>query len=344
MDKRQYILKHINEHGEIKSAHLVERFNMSRQAAYALLKRMCDEGLLAKTGATKSSSYQLKNKKSKSKQRNAIHLNREIRGLEEDVVFNEISMKLNLKHKLSENSYHIINYAFTVMLNNAIDHSNSPKVQINFELLGPTVFFDIKDNGVGIFNKIKKTFAVKDDYQAIEHLFKGKQTTDPKRHSGQGIFFTSRVADSFEINSNKIKVVVDNKRKDLFLKNIRILKGTKVSFQLSKQSKRKLKEVFDDYSNENFEFDKNKVRIKLSRYTTGLLSRSEAKRLLVGLDKFSMISFDFKDVVQIGQAFADEIFRVYARNHPKSILTYDNASDAIAYLIERARKSASRLL
>jgi hypothetical protein len=172
----------------------------------------------------------------------------------------------------------------------------------------------------------------------MEHLFKGKQTTDPTRHSGQGIFFTSRISDTFSLSSNGISVRILPSKDDLFLSEIKKIKGTTVSFTISKQSRKSLKDLFDDFSNEKFEFDRNQVRIRLSDYE-GLLSRSQAKRLLVGLDKFERIEFDFKKVNEIGQAFADEIFRVYARSHSKALLTYTNANSAVAFLIERARKT-----
>ena len=41
------------------------------------------------------------------------------------------------------------------------------------------------------------------------------------------------------------------------------------------------------------------------------VSRSEAKRLLAELDKFSEITFDYKGVEKVGQGFVDEIYRVW---------------------------------
>jgi len=40
------------------------------------------------------------------------------------------------------------------------------------------------------------------------------------------------------------------------------------------------------------------------------VSRSQAKRLLMGLEKFNTIILDFKGVVSVGQAFVDQVFRV----------------------------------
>src|SRR5438067_215023 len=58
------------------------------------------------------------------------------------------------------------------------------------------------DDGVGIFEKIRRQCKLDDHRQAILELSKGKLTTDPERHTGQGIFFTSRIFDEFLIRSD----------------------------------------------------------------------------------------------------------------------------------------------
>lgn len=68
-----------------------------------------------------------------------------------------------------------------------------------------------------------------------------------------------------------------------------------------------------------------------------LVSRSQAKMILADLDKFSKIVFDFKDVDQIGQGFADEIFRVFQNNHPKISLSTVNTNDNVAFMVTRAK-------
>ena len=46
---------------------------------------------------------------------------------------------------------------------------------------------------------------------------------------------------------------------------------------------------------------------------------------------------DFKGIKTIGQAFADEIFRVFAREHPGVKLMPCNANNEVAKMIHRAR-------
>jgi hypothetical protein len=54
--------------------------------------------------------------------------------------------------------------------------------------------------------------------------------------------------------------------------------------------------------------------VRLAKYGNDqLISRSQAKRLLARIELFKIVLFDFSGVETIGQAFADEIFRVFAQ-------------------------------
>ena len=86
------------------------------------------------------------------------------------------------------------------MFNNAIDHSGGTEIVFVTKTAAQTTI-TIKDNGIGIFKKIQAAMNLLDERHAILELAKGKLTTDPKRHTGEGIFFTSRLVDSFDIVS-----------------------------------------------------------------------------------------------------------------------------------------------
>ncbi|MNC91933.1 hypothetical protein D3C83_82760 [compost metagenome] len=66
------------------------------------------------------------------------------------------------------------------------------------------------------------------------------------------------------------------------------------------------------------------------------VSRSEAKRLVANLDKFSEIVLDFRDVSSVGQGFADEVFRVFARRHPAIRILTENANPAVDAMLRHA--------
>jgi len=67
-----------------------------------------------------------------------------------------------------------------------------------------------------------------------------------------------------------------------------------------------------------------------------LVSRSQAKRLIARFDSFKKVILDFKGVQEIGQAFADELFRVYANEHPDVELIPDNMTDQVQRMWLRA--------
>ena len=178
-------------------------------------------------------------------------------------------------------------------------------------------------------------FKLKNEFEGLEHLLKGKQTTMPSKHTGQGVFFTSRIADRFEIRSHKLTLIVDNQKNDIFVGEQNHTTGTKISFFIKSKSKKKLKSLFDQYANEDYEFDRANFRVKLTA-DRELLSRSQAKRILLGLDVYKKIIFDFSKVKIIGQAFADEIFRVFQNHHPHIELTFANSNEVVTAMILRA--------
>lgn len=64
---------------------------------------------------------------------------------------------------------------------------------------------------------------------AVHELFKGKLTTDIENHSGEGIFFTSRVLDGFAAISDG-KIFSHNNHDETLrnLENIEVLKNIRI--------------------------------------------------------------------------------------------------------------------
>ena len=72
------------------------------------------------------------------------------------------------------------------------------------------------------------------------------------------------------------------------------------------------------------------------------VSRSQARRILSGLEKFNSIMLDFEHVPTVGQAFADEIFRVFKNKHPKIQIDIENTNEAVRFMVERARNGSKK--
>jgi len=108
-------------------------------------------------------------------------------------------------------------------------------------------------------------------------------------------------------------------------------------------SDKNLKAVFDAFTgneDENFAFNKTIVPVKLVLYEgERLVSRSQAKRILNRVERFKTVLLDFQDVDFIGQAFADEVFRVFARNNPQITLIPVNITKGVGQAIKAAENS-----
>jgi uncharacterized protein (DUF1330 family) len=117
--------------------------------------------------------------------------------------------------------------------------------------------------------------------------------------------------------------------------------GTWVCMELNNHTARTTKKVFDEYSSgDDYEFNKTVVPVKLAKYGADeLVSRSQAKRLLARVELFKKVVFDFKDVDTVGQAFADQIFRVFANNHVDIELIPINFSKEVKDMIARAKSN-----
>ncbi len=112
--------------------------------------------------------------------------------------------------------------------------------------------------------------------------------------------------------------------------------------KLNNHTSRTITKIFKQYSTgDEYGFTKTVVPVNLARYgNENLISRSQAKRLLARIELFKTVLFDFTDVPTIGQAFADEIFRVFAVGHPQIDLVPMHANTAVKQVIDRARAAA----
>jgi hypothetical protein len=223
------------------------------------------------------------------------------------------------------------------MLNNAIEHSTSKKIDLVIAKTATDIRFTVADRGVGIFNNIMKIKCLRTKMEAIQDLLKGKETTAPDAHSGEGIFFTSKIADLLNIKSFEKKLVFDNVGQDIYIKDVQSVKGTKIDFVLDLKSKKKLADLFNKYTDDSFQFSKTAVKVKLYHQDVDYVSRSQARRILAGLEKFKTIEIDFKDIKTIGQAFADEVFRIWQPAHKDVKFVVKKANENVMIMIKRAQ-------
>ncbi len=312
-----------------------QEFGVTRQAIYGDLSKLIADGAIRACGRTKARTYALR----PLAQRH-VEFSIESRPAEDRAWRNTVS---SIVSSLPRNVIDICQYGFTEMFNNAVEHSLGHTITVQLVLTAAAVEIRILDDGIGIFKKIKDGLHLADEREAILELAKGKVTTDPATHSGEGIFFTSRMFDEFSILSGRLFFQHGILDTDWLMEHTRTIEyGTAIVMKTSAFSKRVMREVFDKYTSEldRPTFDKTHVPVSLLRVgEENLVSRSQAKRLLSRFNRFKEVMLDFTGVEDIGQAFADEIFRVFKNQNPDVRIVPLGANDRVQKMIQRALHS-----
>lgn len=328
-----YMLEKISNKSDVVGK-TAENFMLSRTTIYRYLLELQDKNIIKKVSRGRykliESTYEF------------VYINDGT--LEEDYIYNkDISP---LVQQLPENVKKIWTYAFTEMFNNAIEHSGSKKIEcyVICNYIETTIM--ITDFGVGIFKKIKDYYNYDSIDDVISELFKGKLTTDTSNHSGEGIFFTSRLMDQFSAISSKrffshnnhLEFIDTLKDED----DLNILthdKGTVIYMRLANRTHKELLGVFDMFSDVDGGFNKTSIPMKNVFGNNFPVSRSQARRLYNRFEKFKEVELDFKDVDEIGQAFAHELFVKFPQKNPNVIIKVSNSNNRINAMIEHVKNT-----
>ena len=301
--------------------------SVSKSTVYNYLARMCEMGIIEKRGT----SYSIISKVHTFNYKNDGSLG-------EDRIFTrDIDPLLS---DLPKNVLSAWRYSFTEMMNNAIEHSDATEifVSVSKNALKSTVI--IADNGKGIFRNIRDY--VKEERgekltlkESAALLFAGKFTTARSMHSGEGIFFTSHLMDSFGIISDGVIFTRNNFDDKNFETEKFKNNSTTVVMELNNSSNKTLRDVFNRFSDVDEGFIKTQIPIAHVFSGSGPVSRSEARRLGELIIKFKEIELDFTNVEEVGQAFVHELFIVWQRNNPTVKLNILNTCDDVDFMIRR---------
>jgi anti-sigma regulatory factor (Ser/Thr protein kinase)/uncharacterized protein (DUF1330 family) len=338
------ILDILKKRKTLTTSDIVLRTGFSRAYVHRHLKELQDAGKILLVGRADQARYVLATAKAKE----AVLAERwnflrtyPIKNLQEDRVWTHIVQQTGILRNAAEHIQRIVEYGFTEMLNNAIDHSRSKMVQVRMTRTAEDIRFSVTDKGIGIFRNIKEQRRLNNEKEAIQDLLKGKQTTAPGKHSGEGIFFTSRAADRLVLKSSGKRLIFDNTLHDVIIDKTTVQKGTVVDFVIALDASTTLPSVFHRFTGDEYEFEKTDVRIALYKAGGNYISRSQARRVLAGLDSFKHLMLDFQNVQAIGQGFADEVFRVWKQRHPRAVIEIRNAGENIKMMIDHVRGEIS---
>ena len=340
MDIKQKIKEFLKTKKRASSTEIAKHFNFTRQYASQILRSMINAGEVVKFGSTRSAFYTLPEFIDEVGS-SAVRRHLKNSDIKEHEVFDSLVSAFPVFRTVPENVQSVVHYAFSEMLNNAIEHSRSKNIEVEMESDGGIIRFAVIDFGIGVFRNVITQRHLKSELEAMQDLLKGKVTTDPKAHTGEGIFFTSKAADRFVLESFGYRMIVDNTIPDIFFQEGKqIHRGTRVVFTIARASDRHLNKIFEKYQSKpgSYAFDKTEIQVRLFTMGTVYVSRSQASRILIGLEKFKKIILDFDRVPNIGQAFADEIFRVFQIRYPKIHIEAVNMNETVRFIVERVEK------
>ena len=319
-----YILEKISQKAGDISKHVAETFDVNRNTVHTYINQLVEDKIIRRV---KRGQYELV-----SNTYNYL-LERKNGDLDSDTRAYQACLQGYIK-ELPKNVQMIWEYTFSEMINNVMDHSEAEEVAIIItqDYLNTQVI--IADNGVGIFEKIMRYFNLDSLDDAICELFKGKLTTDSENHSGEGIFFSSKIMDNFLIISSQ-KVFTINKYDESMIMNLLDmgLGGTTVAMSLSNYTHKQTFEIFDIYANVDGGFTKTIIPLK-NIFDSSPVSRSQARRVCNRLDKFNEVILDFDELEWMGQGFAHQIFVVFAKENPEIKIEPVNMNENISKMYD----------
>jgi anti-sigma regulatory factor (Ser/Thr protein kinase) len=322
----------VDRRGEIQNRDVVRAFSVSPATAHRLLQALATGGILERRGKGRAARYRLR----------ALRRRFRRAGLDEHRAWEGLAGDVARIRPLTPEAGRSLAYAASEILNNAVDHSGgrSVEVAVDFERGGATVA-TVRDDGIGVFRRVCEDFGYATPHDAIVQLEKGKLTSDPARHSGEGLFFSSKAVTRFRLESQGTAWVVDNQVRDSAIAPSDVRRGTRVRLEVLPGHTPRLEDVFAAYTDpKSLRFTRTRATIKLAGLGKTLVSRSEAKRLVARLSDFEHVTLDFSGVEVVGQGFCDEVFRVFARAHPKIAFEPTGMNDTVAFMVNRARAAA----
>lgn len=333
---KRYMLEKIRQEDEEFIQKTMDNFQISITTVKRYIKECLECGILSEDERGKS-SYKLTSKKYVFEYENNGQLKEDI------IYFENIAPLLG---EVSKEATSIWAYSFMEMMNNAIEHSSASHIRCIVKKDYLYTEISIADNGIGIFKNVKQflenTLEREISYQdVLAELYKGKLTTCEQNHSGEGIFFTSKVLTEFAIWSDNAILSYKCLDKEKFVKSHLISYynrlnqiGTMVTMKLENNTTRKIGEVFDMFAPIDEGFVRTRIPIKEVCPYGEPIARSQARRIVHRLEEFKQVELDFEGIDFMGQGFADEIFRVFQNEHPEVELIPMNACRSVLGMIK----------
>lgn len=319
------------EHSLHLPAYVEERTGASHRAVLNALRRLVEAQWLSRSGSSRRPVYGpgLLRQVARSY---TLH------GLQEDLPWQrDFAPNFDLPKPVAR----MIQHGFTELVNNAVDHSGGTSVTVSLRQTPSHAQLLVSDDGCGVFNKICEAFDIADAQHAMLELAKGRLTSQPAMHTGRGLFFSSQLADVFDIHANGTAFQRRAWESKGWQRGRPLPRqGSSIYMSIALDTTRTLDQVMEAWSTDGsgIEFDQTTINLSLlAGPGQPLDSRAQARRVAARLPTFKRAEVSFAGVEDVGHGFADELFRVFARAHPEVELVPTHTTPRIAALIKSAQ-------
>ena len=313
--------------------HLCERLAISRRGALRLLRTLEQHQWLRRDGSARRPHH-------RPGELRQVVRSYPLAGLQEDLPW---SRDFSPCFALPANVARMARHAFTELLNNAVEHSGGSRVVASMRQSATQLQLLVSDDGRGLFEVIGEHFSIPDPTLAMLELAKGKLSSRSEGHSGRGLYFTARLADVIDLHANRAGFQRRQWLADEWLPVRSACRtGTSVYVAICLDAERTLDEVMRSASLEGngLGIERTVVPLKLVAAPGGVLeSRALAQRVAARLASFRRVDVDFQGVADVGHAFADELFRVFASLQPALRLEPVNMAPGVAATVASVRES-----
>jgi len=321
------------EHALDLAAHVEERTGASHRASLAALRRLVDAQWLTRSGSSRRPVY-------------APGLLRQVvrsytlHGLQEDLPWQrDFAPNFELPRHVAR----MVQHGFTELVNNAADHSGGTSVTVSLRQTPSHAQLLVSDDGCGVFSKICEAFDIADAQHAMLELSKGRLTSQPAQHTGRGLFFSSQLADVFDIHANGTAFQRRAWESTGWQPGRPLPRqGSSIYMSVALDTTRTLDQVMEAWSMDGtgIEFDRTTINLRLlAGPGQALDSRAQARRVAARLPQFRRAEISFAGVEDVGHGFTDELFRVFARAHQEVELLPTHMTPRIAALVKSAQNS-----
>ena len=333
----QWITRAAAEHSADLPAHLMQRLQVSRRQATLALHKLVALQWLRSQGTPRQPRF------APGALRQVVQ-RYPLQGLQEDLPWrHDFAPFFDLPPAVLQMAQH----AFTELVNNAIDHSGGQQLTVSMRQTPLQLQLLVSDDGCGLFRRIAETFDIADPALAMLELNKGKLTSAPNRHSGHGLFFTSRLADVFDIHANDSAWQRRCWERRAWRQGkagaVSARPGTSIYLAIALDTTRTMDGLLHAHSasGTSYDFGRTAVEMQLMAPVGAMLaSRADAKRAVQRLGQFQHADLDFTGISSIGHGFADELFRVFASEHPQVQLHPVGMAPQVAAMVASVRAAA----